>query len=116
VPDAVHELEMAVGARHPDLAAGLAAEGLRQERRALRLVPRELTAEVIEATAWRLRFCLPAGSYATMVVRELPSIAAPAACCRWSRGVNLFQVSSFKFQVDGSTSSTEDHQAPAFRT
>ena len=67
----VHELEMAVGARHADLAAGLAAEGLRQERRALRLVPRELGVEAIEPSVWRLRFCLPAGSYATMVVREL---------------------------------------------
>lgn len=68
---AVRELEAAIVARHPDLAAGLAAEGLRQERRALRLMPRELTAEALDATTWRLRFCLPAGCYATMVVREL---------------------------------------------
>ncbi len=68
---AARELEAAIIARHPDLAAGLAAEGLRQERRALRLIPRELSAEVIEPSVWRLRFCLPAGSYATMVVREL---------------------------------------------
>jgi tRNA pseudouridine13 synthase len=67
----VHELEAAIIARYPDLAAGLAAERLRQERRALRLLPRELSAERLEPSVWRLRFCLPAGSYATMVVREM---------------------------------------------
>ena len=68
---AVRELEMAVIAGHAELAAGLAAAGLRQERRALRLVPGELVAEPVEPSVWRLRFCLPPGSYATMVVREL---------------------------------------------
>jgi len=65
------ELEARVAAAHPDLVPGLVAAGLRQERRALRLFPEELEAEPVEASAWRLRFCLPAGSYATAVVREL---------------------------------------------
>jgi tRNA pseudouridine13 synthase len=69
--DAARALEDVVAAGHPDLTRGLAAEGLRQERRALRVIPQDLTADSLADGAWRLRFCLPAGSYATAVVREL---------------------------------------------
>ena len=74
----VHALEMAVAARYPDLAAGLAQAGLRQERRALRLIPSGLTAEALDASSWRLAFCLPAGCYATAVLRELAAYHSPA--------------------------------------
>jgi tRNA pseudouridine13 synthase len=50
--------------------AGLERFGLEQERRALRLVVRELAWE-LNGGALRLRFHLPAGTYATTVLREL---------------------------------------------
>ncbi|UCH53369.1 MAG: tRNA pseudouridine(13) synthase TruD, partial [Pseudomonadota bacterium] len=56
---------------HATLAAGLASEGLRQERRALRLLPQDLTANWLDTTTLELRFGLPAGSYATVLLREL---------------------------------------------
>lgn len=68
--DACLALEQAVLADWRDWQTGLEKAGLKQERRALRLLPREL------AWQWRdeglqLSFFLPAGSYATAVVREL---------------------------------------------
>ncbi len=49
----------------------LAGVGLRQERRALRLGLTDLAWEQGVAGELTLRFSLPAGSYATAVVREL---------------------------------------------
>ena len=68
---AVAELETAIVARHPELAAGLVANGLRQERRALALRPRDLTAHWLADSQLELRFHLGPGSYATAVLREL---------------------------------------------
>lgn len=68
---AVRELELAVIDGHADLAPGLASEGLRQERRALRLIPRQLECERLDADDWRLSFSLPAGAFATALLREL---------------------------------------------
>ncbi len=67
---AVRALESAAAEAAPDLAAGLVAAGLSQERRALRVAVRELHHE------WRddslhLSFSLPAGAYATALLREL---------------------------------------------
>lgn len=45
--------------------------GLQQERRALKLVPQGLSAEQLEDGNWRLQFSLPAGCFATSVLREL---------------------------------------------
>lgn len=67
----VQALETQIAAREPDLVQGLAAAGLRQERRALRVIPSDLEAEAVDASSWRLSFCLPAGCYATAVLREL---------------------------------------------
>jgi tRNA pseudouridine13 synthase len=64
-------LESEVVSVHPALADGLAAAGLEQERRPLRVVPRELSAEWIDATTLKLSFALPPGAYATAVLREL---------------------------------------------
>ncbi len=64
-------LEEEITARHAGLAAGLAQAGLKQERRALRVIPRELTAEWLDDATLQLRFALPPGSYATAVLREL---------------------------------------------
>lgn len=68
---AVRDLELAVVGKHADLAQGLATAGLRQERRALRLIPQQLEIERADATGWRLAFSLPAGGFATAVLREL---------------------------------------------
>jgi tRNA pseudouridine13 synthase len=51
--------------------AGLAEAGLRQERRALRLDPEYLESDWPAADELRLCFTLPAGSYATVLLREL---------------------------------------------
>ena len=53
------------------LAAGLARAGLRQERRALRVVVPDLRWEWSHADRLRMAFSLPAGSYATAVLHEL---------------------------------------------
>lgn len=68
---AVAELERAVAARDEDLAAGLAGARMDQERRALRLQPRDLAWRWLDDGALEVSFGLPAGAYATTVVREL---------------------------------------------
>lgn len=63
-------LEARVLAQEPMLAEGLVALGMRAERRALRLVPRELS-HAWDGEALELRFALPSGTFATSVLREL---------------------------------------------
>ena len=60
------------------LRNGLERAGLKQERRALRLKPQELQWTWLGADALELRFELPAGTYATVVLRELGDIAGTA--------------------------------------
>ena len=67
----VAELESAVAKADADLAGGLARAGLNQQRRALRLRPRELTARWVDEACLELRFYLQSGSYATVVTREI---------------------------------------------
>ncbi len=57
------------------LKAGLEREGLRQERRALRLRPEGLAWDWIGPDALRLVFALPPGSYATAVLHELGDVS-----------------------------------------
>ncbi len=64
-------LERAVGAASDDLAQGLAAARMDQERRPLRLMPQALTWRWLGDDVLELSFELPAGAYATVVVREL---------------------------------------------
>jgi tRNA pseudouridine13 synthase len=59
--------------RYPALATGLGRERMKQERRALRLLPQNVSAEWLDAASIRLRFTLPSGCYATTVLRELAS-------------------------------------------
>lgn len=66
-------LEREVAARFSEFADGLAAAGLEQERRALRLRVRDL-AWSIEGDVLELSFGLPAGAYATAVLRELVEV------------------------------------------
>tara|TARA_R110001583_G_scaffold10698_2_gene49053 strand:+ start:21086 stop:22141 length:1056 start_codon:yes stop_codon:yes gene_type:complete len=53
------------------LQAGLANNGLRQERRPLLLVPQKLTSTWIDDQTVCIDFYLPSGCYATSVLREL---------------------------------------------
>lgn len=64
-------LENAVVAAHPELAAGLVAARLEQERRALRLLPKDLRWSWPQEDVLELAFGLPAGAYATVIVREV---------------------------------------------
>jgi tRNA pseudouridine13 synthase len=73
---AARALEADVAARLADgrVADGLVRAGLKQERRALRVVPRDLAWEWLQPDALRLGFSLPAGSYATAVLHELGAV------------------------------------------
>ncbi|MBT2116797.1 tRNA pseudouridine(13) synthase TruD [Dyella sp. LX-66] len=67
----VAELESAMAAANADLVAGLVAARMDQERRPLRLIPDQLRWQWLGEDALELTFGLPAGAYATVVVREL---------------------------------------------
>jgi len=67
-------LEREIGAAHGDLVAGLAAARMDQERRPLRLLPGHLRWRWLSDAALELSFELPAGAYATVVVREVAAI------------------------------------------
>lgn len=53
--------------------------GLQQERRALRLIPAQLKATEEQPGQWRVSFSLPAGAFATSVLRELCQTAESSA-------------------------------------
>jgi tRNA pseudouridine13 synthase len=61
------------------LRAGLEAAGLYQERRALGLRPRGFTWDQPRPDVLELAFDLPAGSYATVVLRELVDLQSESA-------------------------------------
>jgi tRNA pseudouridine13 synthase len=73
----VRELELRVAALYPRWIDGLADAGLKQERRPLRLDVEALSVERVDGDDLVLHFTLPAGSYATSMIREL---------CRWEEG------------------------------
>ena len=64
-------LEEGIVSEHRPLADGLAAAGLRQERRALRLIPAGLSHQWLDPATLRLEFSLARGCYATTVLREV---------------------------------------------
>ncbi|UHD15360.1 tRNA pseudouridine(13) synthase TruD [Thiocapsa bogorovii] len=74
----VRQLEDAVGIRFPTWCEGLAAFGLAQERRSLRLPVADLGAQRVDG-GLRLTFSLPAGAYATTVLREIVDANETAA-------------------------------------
>jgi len=78
VQGACRQLEHDVLAGHPDWCAGLEAAGLKQDRRALRLMVQELNWQKTGTADLLLEFSLPAGAYATSVLRELILAATPA--------------------------------------
>ncbi|KJV37001.1 tRNA pseudouridine(13) synthase TruD [Luteibacter yeojuensis] len=71
----VAELETAVAARDEDLATGLAGARMDHERRALRLKPADFAWRWLDDGALEVSFALPAGAYATTVIRELAATA-----------------------------------------
>jgi len=67
-------LETDVLSTWADWKAGLERAGLHQERRALRLFPQDMTWQFLAEDQLQLQFFLPAGCYATAVLRELALI------------------------------------------
>lgn len=78
---AAREVELAAvqGDTASRLRDGLERAGLKQERRALRLRPQDLTWRWLDDGALELGFGLPPGSYATTVLREFGDILDAAA-------------------------------------
>lgn len=74
---AAAELEQQVLGEWPEWGAELARLGLRHERRALRLRLDRLCWRWLEEGALELSFPLPAGSYATALLRELVVVREP---------------------------------------
>jgi len=64
-------LEQAVLSAYAPWRDGLEAAGLKQDRRALRLLASDLEWQQTAEGDWQLQFSLPAGAYATSVLREL---------------------------------------------
>lgn len=64
------EIEESVLAEEKELLDGLLQEGVKQERRAIRLIPEGVEWEWVE-DGLQLRFSLPKGCFATSVLREL---------------------------------------------
>lgn len=72
----VRDEEMRVVNENPVFRDGLCDFAVRQMRRALRVIPRDLSWQVHDeaGSSMGLIFTLPAGSYATMVLRELGNV------------------------------------------
>jgi tRNA pseudouridine13 synthase len=72
--DRVQALEQEVEASYPELVSGLEQEGLKAERRALRVIPGDLRWRLNkenDGITIELDFSLPSGCFATAVIREL---------------------------------------------
>ena len=67
----IFKLEEQIINQHPIWKKGLDSVGMKQERRTLRVVPKDLNWLWEDSNTLKLSFILPAGSYATMLVREL---------------------------------------------
>ncbi len=67
----VLKLEKTIVQQHPIWANGLVSVGMKQERRALRVIPKNLNWTWQDSKTLSLEFFLPVGSYATMLVRDL---------------------------------------------
>lgn len=67
----VRELELEQSALFPIFCAGLEKQGLKQERRALRIKVADLLLSPLDSSTLRLSFSLPAGAYATILLEQL---------------------------------------------
>lgn len=70
----VQSLEMECVGRFSELAQGLEEAGLKQERRILRLQPKNSAMEVLSDGTLQFCFDLPKGTYATALLRELADL------------------------------------------
>jgi tRNA pseudouridine13 synthase len=68
------ELEQKIIENYPELQNGLVAFGVENDRRALRINVANLTWEFSDESTLKLHFLLPAGSYATALLREIISL------------------------------------------
>lgn len=59
-----------------NLQAGLAKEGLKQERRPLLLIPEKFSYQWLDDESVKIEFYLPSGCYATSIIRELIEVNA----------------------------------------
>lgn len=64
-------LELAIAEEQKALSEGLVNFGLKQERRRIRLNMSQAKSELIDESTVKLSFVLPAGSYATSILREV---------------------------------------------
>jgi len=69
--DQTAQLEQQVAEQHSDLSSGLEQRRLQQERRALRVLVSKLKHQWLQDDALQLEFELPAGAFATSVLREI---------------------------------------------
>lgn len=65
------QLETAIAANWPELCQGVVDAGMKQERRALRLLVENFSWQFDNEQTLVVSFDLPAGAYATMVLREI---------------------------------------------
>jgi len=72
-------LEQQLIAEHPVLAEGLEKADLESDRRALRVIPENLRWQFEAKNSLRLTFGLPAGSYATALLREVVDLSVELA-------------------------------------
>lgn len=70
------ELEQAIANQFPIFCQGLEKQGLKQERRALRINTGSIHFEVLDHTAIQLEFELPPGAYATTLLEQLGQFTA----------------------------------------
>ncbi len=66
--------ELQLAEQYPAFCAGLEKAGMKQERRALRLLAEQMDWQLEAEDVLRVSFNLPAGAFATMVMRELLSV------------------------------------------
>lgn len=76
---AVRDLELEQAALFPIFCAGLEKQGLKQERRALRIKVAELELTVLSSNSLRLSFSLPPGAYATTLLEQLGQFSSRAS-------------------------------------
>ncbi|MBE9516575.1 MAG: tRNA pseudouridine(13) synthase TruD [Proteobacteria bacterium] len=69
--DEAYALESRIAATEPELVSGLAGARMDHDRRALRVIPQSLQHEWLADDKLKLSFSLPAGVYATALLREL---------------------------------------------
>lgn len=71
-------LEQAIADDYPIFCEGLERNGLKQERRALRINVQDMNVTILDEDSLRLKFALPAGAYATVVLAQLGDFTEPA--------------------------------------